>query len=163
TLAEKAQTDRDDEFKKVNGAFDRFAKVAAAKAWGVSDTIRTMPILDGFASPIKINQLWLPELTIDYGGFKDVPRYDRCTTCHLGIDCGAYDKDMLRRLGDEDESRRLTGKLATAKELLEQRQSAGEKLGYSPNDLPGERSGHIGLIALLLLASAVVAALSLGL
>ena len=47
---------------------------------------RALPIIDGFASPTKIKQIWLPDLTIDYGGFKDVPRYDRCTTCHLGID-----------------------------------------------------------------------------
>lgn len=162
TLAEKTLTDREDDLKKTNSAFDRFAKVAASRAWGVGDTIRNLPILDGFAAPTKINQVWLADLTIDYGGFRDVPRYDRCTTCHLGIERGTFDKDMLRRLGNEDENRRLTTKVATARDQLEQRQSAGEKLGFSPSELPGERSGNIGLISLLLLASAVVAALSLG-
>ena len=44
------------------------------------------------APPTKIQQISLPELTINYN-FKDVPRYDRCTTCHLGIDRLDYDKD----------------------------------------------------------------------
>src|SRR6185312_11419792 len=48
--------------------------------------------------PTKIKQLWLPDLTIDYGGFKDVPRYDRCISCHLGIDRGTFDHTSLTRL-----------------------------------------------------------------
>ena len=42
--------------------------------------------------PTKIQQISLPELTINYN-FKEVPRYDRCTTCHQGIDRLGYDKD----------------------------------------------------------------------
>src|SRR6185312_13282628 len=48
--------------------------------------------------PTKIKQLWLPDLTIDYGGFKDVPRYDRCISCHLGIERGTFDHASLTRL-----------------------------------------------------------------
>ena len=44
------------------------------------------------APPTKIQQISLPDLTINYN-FKDVPRYDRCTTCHQGIDQVGYDKD----------------------------------------------------------------------
>jgi mono/diheme cytochrome c family protein len=44
-----------------------------------------MPILDAFGSPLRINQIWLPDLTI-YNNFRDVARFDRCTTCHLAID-----------------------------------------------------------------------------
>ena len=40
--------------------------------------------------PTKIQQISLPELTINYN-FKDVPRYDRCTTCHQGIDRLGFD------------------------------------------------------------------------
>src|SRR5262249_9671471 len=43
-------------------------------------------------------QVTLPELTIDYGGFKDVPRYDRCTSCHLGIDRAIFDRASLYKL-----------------------------------------------------------------
>jgi cytochrome c2 len=35
--------------------------------------------------PPAIEQIWLPELTIDYH-FRRVARSDRCTTCHQGID-----------------------------------------------------------------------------
>jgi cbb3-type cytochrome oxidase cytochrome c subunit len=55
--------------------------------------IRGLPIIDLAAPPTKIQQISLPELTINYN-FKDVPRYDRCTTCHLGIDRIGYDKGV---------------------------------------------------------------------
>ena len=48
------------------------------------------------APPTKIQQISLPELTINYN-FKEVPRYDRCTTCHQGIDRLGYDKDAERQ------------------------------------------------------------------
>lgn len=54
--------------------------------------LRGMPIIDFMAPPTKIQQISLPELLINYN-FKEVPRYDRCTTCHLGIDKPGYDKD----------------------------------------------------------------------
>ncbi len=47
--------------------------------------MRGLPLIDLAAPPVKIQQISLPELTINYN-FKEVPRYDRCTTCHLGID-----------------------------------------------------------------------------
>ncbi|MGL4552803.1 MAG: c-type cytochrome, partial [Gemmataceae bacterium] len=160
--ADKALADREDELKKLNTTFDRYAKLAAQKSWGVGDTVRALPILDGFASPTKINQIYLPDLTIDYGGFRDVPRYDRCTTCHLGIDRATFDKAMLGKLGDDDESKRLTAKLQSAKDQLDKRVAAGEKLGYSTSELPGERQGNVGLITVLMLLSALVAAGALG-
>lgn len=51
--------------------------------------IMEQPVLDAFNAPLQINQIWLPDLTINYGGFKDVARFDRCTTCHLAIDRSA--------------------------------------------------------------------------
>jgi cytochrome c2 len=39
------------------------------------------PILSAFNSPLKIENLWSDDLTIDYN-FQNVKRYDRCTTCH---------------------------------------------------------------------------------
>jgi cytochrome c2 len=44
------------------------------------------PILDGFNSHLRIQQDWIPGLTINYGGMKDVPRFDRCRTCHQAAD-----------------------------------------------------------------------------
>jgi cbb3-type cytochrome oxidase cytochrome c subunit len=40
--------------------------------------------------PVKIEQVYLPELTIDYH-FAKVPRVDRCVTCHKGMDDAAGD------------------------------------------------------------------------
>ena len=47
-----------------------------------------LPIIDAFGRPLKINQIWLPQLTINYN-FRDVARFDRCTTCHQGMDISA--------------------------------------------------------------------------
>ncbi len=160
--AERLLATREEEMKALTAVSDRFAKLAAQKAWTTADTFRALPIIDGFESPIKINQIWLPDLTIDYGGFRDVPRFDRCTTCHLGIEKGTYTKEMLAKLGDEKESSRLTTKLVQAKEELSKRARAGENLGFDPNDLPGERQGNLGVIALILAGCVLIAALSLG-
>lgn len=40
-----------------------------------------LPLLDAFNSPRKIETLWSEDLTVDYN-LVQVPRYDRCTTCH---------------------------------------------------------------------------------
>lgn len=176
---EKALADAEEELKKVTGVSDRFAKQATLRAWSTGDTIRALPILDGFESPTKIKQIWLPDLTIDYS-FKEVPRYDRCTTCHLGIDRATFDRTSLARLGNEEESSRLTGKLNSAKEMLEKRYDpvkdtwsenlyydvfgpSYKSLGFSPNDLPGERKGPLGLVTILMLICVVIGAVSLGL
>src|SRR5262249_6319735 len=84
--------------KKTTGDFDRFLKLTAQKRWGWADTVRALPVLDAFASPVKIKQTFHDDLPIDYGGFKYVTRYDRCTTCHLGIDKPSFDKSSLTRL-----------------------------------------------------------------
>lgn len=62
--------------------------------WGLVNRgaawVRGLPLMDIAAPPVKIQQITLPELTINYN-FKEVPRFDRCTTCHLGIDRVGYD------------------------------------------------------------------------
>jgi mono/diheme cytochrome c family protein len=200
----------EDDLKKLTAGFDRFAKVTAQKRWKFGDTFRRLPILDAFESPTKIKQLWLPDLTIDYGGFKDVPRYDRCISCHLGIERGSFDHTSLTRLtrspqvvqkdidaalakvdgGERDQLKgeieglkkapdsetkekidsirkeiaeadeadkkaelerkrqlyalvldyklasAMEGRLKQAREILKEREKAGEKLGFDPGDLP---------------------------
>ena len=44
-----------------------------------------MPILDAFNSPLKIENLWDDDNTIDYN-FSRVRRFDRCTTCHQAME-----------------------------------------------------------------------------
>ncbi len=43
------------------------------------------PIIDAFNSPHKIKQVWLPDLKVTLG-MAQTARFDRCQTCHLGID-----------------------------------------------------------------------------
>jgi cytochrome c2 len=47
--------------------------------------------------PLGIQQIWLPELTLDYH-FQKVARFDRCTTCHLGIDQADKPGEQRRNL-----------------------------------------------------------------
>lgn len=44
-----------------------------------------LPILEAFNSPVKIEQNWLPDLKLNYN-LAYVARFDRCITCHRGID-----------------------------------------------------------------------------
>lgn len=48
--------------------------------------ILELPIIDAFNSPLKIDNLWTENLTIENGSFGQVRRFDRCTTCHKAID-----------------------------------------------------------------------------
>ena len=67
--------------------------------------LRSLPGID-LMPPTKIQQISLPELTINYN-FKEVPRYDRCTTCHQGIDRIGYDKDADGQARCRRSSRRI--------------------------------------------------------
>ena len=95
---ENELADAEDAEKKVAANFDRFAKLTVQKEWGLGDAFRRMPILDAFESPTKIKQIVLTDLPIEYGSFKYVTRYDRCTTCHLAIDRATFDHDTLTTL-----------------------------------------------------------------
>ncbi|HET6422347.1 MAG TPA: c-type cytochrome [Planctomycetaceae bacterium] len=48
--------------------------------------VMLLPIINGFNSPERIQQDWMPRLEIDLGGLTKVQRFDRCRTCHLSID-----------------------------------------------------------------------------
>lgn len=45
-----------------------------------------LPILNAFNSPLSIQQVWLPRLKQENGSFAPVARFDRCITCHQGLD-----------------------------------------------------------------------------
>ncbi|MDZ4817859.1 MAG: c-type cytochrome, partial [Planctomycetota bacterium] len=47
--------------------------------------ILELPIIDAFGSPLRIDQIWLPQLTLN-NNFRDVARFDRCNTCHQAMD-----------------------------------------------------------------------------
>jgi hypothetical protein len=64
---------------------------------GLGKRWNELPILDAFNSSIRIDQIWLPELTQDFS-HKFVARFDRCRTCHVAIDQtekGAADKPLF--------------------------------------------------------------------
>lgn len=80
TAAQKALEDHDAEVKRLQMAYhdqtDRWRELLE------------LPIIDAFNSPLKVKQIWLPKLTLN-NNFRDVARFDRCTTCHLGIETTA--------------------------------------------------------------------------
>ncbi len=59
--------------------------LAESQAAGQADEAPQPVSLDGSGRRLAVDQIWLPELTIDYN-FRRVARFDRCTTCHLAID-----------------------------------------------------------------------------
>lgn len=66
---------------------------------GLGKRWNELPILDAFNPSIKIDQIWLPELTQDYS-HKFVARFDRCRTCHVAIDQtekGTADKPLFTK------------------------------------------------------------------
>ncbi|MFP6692449.1 MAG: hypothetical protein VB875_05505, partial [Pirellulales bacterium] len=80
---------RDEDVAKKNlkdhqAEIDQLQATLTEKTRG-SRRILELPILDAFGGPLRINQIWLPDLTIYYN-FSDVARFDRCTTCHAAID-----------------------------------------------------------------------------
>lgn len=91
TDLEKSYEDAKAELAKHNAALDRLEKAHAnidPSNWfkrGKRDLMQ-LPIIEGFNGPLKINQIWLPDLKINYGGMGDVARFDRCITCHQNID-----------------------------------------------------------------------------
>ncbi|MFM8578716.1 MAG: PDZ domain-containing protein [Planctomycetaceae bacterium] len=64
------------------------AKSLQDRAPNLGKTILELPVLDAFNGPLRIDQIWLPKLTLN-NNFRDVARFDRCVTCHKGIDKAA--------------------------------------------------------------------------
>jgi len=52
---------------------------------GPGEKLLDLPIVDALGRPLAIEQIYLPDLPLDFH-FRKVPRFDRCVTCHLGID-----------------------------------------------------------------------------
>jgi cytochrome c2 len=63
----------------------QFEDAAKERTSNVGKSILEMPILDAFNSPLKPANRWLPALPWN-NNFRDVARFDRCETCHLGLE-----------------------------------------------------------------------------
>lgn len=82
--AQAALKKHETDLARLNKAKEKLApkeKLVAFKRW-----LMEQWIIEGFNGPLKINQIWLPDLTINFGGMRDVARYDRCITCHTHIE-----------------------------------------------------------------------------
>lgn len=66
-------------------ALDRLDRTLSRQRPSGSKRLLGAPLIDALGRPLAIDQIWLPELTIDYN-FRRVARFDRCATCHRGID-----------------------------------------------------------------------------
>ena len=66
-------------------AIEQFDRALARERPGLSKAVRRLPFVDALGKSLAIKQFWLPDLTINYN-FRQVARFDRCTTCHQGID-----------------------------------------------------------------------------
>lgn len=64
---------------------EQLHRTLAALPGGTAEELSRMPFVDAFGRSLAVEQIWLPKLTIDYN-FQRVARFDRCITCHQGID-----------------------------------------------------------------------------
>jgi len=121
--------EKEEEVKKAERAhkqmlsdFDRFAKLASQKKWrGWREGLLNLPFIDAFASPTRIQQYTFDELPIDYS-FKYVTRFDRCTTCHLGLEKLGYDKAALRQLReDPGQNKQIASGFKVVEQILKYR------------------------------------------
>ena len=64
---------------------NQLSKALKDRAPNVGKTLLELPVLDAFNGPLRIDQIWLPQLTLN-NNFRDVARFDRCITCHKGMD-----------------------------------------------------------------------------
>jgi mono/diheme cytochrome c family protein len=119
--------------KKGYEKFDTLVIAAQKNEWTIYDTIRSAPVLDAFQPSVKIHQFTINDVPIDYN-FKYATRFDRCLTCHQGIDKPAFTKENLASLripGPHDKKGQqklaeLQTKLAKARQLLEKRKKVLE-------------------------------------
>jgi cytochrome c2 len=79
-----AETEAKERLAEQEGKLAQLQKALYERENHAMKEIIGLPIIDAF-SPKKIDQIWLPRLTINYN-FRDVPRFDRCTNCHQAID-----------------------------------------------------------------------------
>lgn len=79
------EADVQKEIDKHQTEVKRTETAIAEKQPNLGKSLLEMPILDAFGGPLKPQQVWLPDLPWN-NNFRNVARFDRCVTCHLGID-----------------------------------------------------------------------------
>ena len=96
----------------------------------LSNQIRETPLMQFINPATKVNQIVLPEVLTDMGGFKQVETVDRCMTCHVNIVRKEYtEANMLLYLEEQ---------VATARNLkLAEEPSAKSSDARATKDKPG--------------------------
>ncbi|MCE9603773.1 MAG: c-type cytochrome [Planctomycetia bacterium] len=85
TALKAREVDAKKELDKHNGDVERLNTAIKEKAPNLGRTFLEMPVVDAFGGPLKPAQVWLPDLTWN-NNFRNVARFDRCVTCHQGIE-----------------------------------------------------------------------------
>lgn len=82
--AEKARKALESDVARLQAAINKIEPSNPFSAF--KRDLMLLPIINGFNSPERVVQDWLPGLKIDLGGMSKVDRFDRCRTCHFTID-----------------------------------------------------------------------------
>lgn len=73
------------ELDTMNTELKRLDEQVAQNTSNPGEWVTRLPILNAlYSGNVKVEQNWLPDLTINYN-FSQVARFDRCVTCHRGI------------------------------------------------------------------------------
>jgi mono/diheme cytochrome c family protein len=145
--AAKRVDDAEKKLKALTDEFDRFVKLSHQKRWKGSDRFRAFPVIDAFQSPVKIDQITLTDLPIDYS-FKYVTRFDRCTTCHLGIDRPTYTREALRELTKADVSEEYKKRLdALIRKLRDREKEVAAEAGKASGEEKKKLNAAVDLMA----------------
>ncbi|QDT75025.1 Cytochrome c [Lacipirellula limnantheis] len=73
------------ELDTMNTELKRLDEQVAQNTSNAGEWVTRLPILNAlYSGNVKVEQNWLPDLTINYN-FSQVARFDRCVTCHRGI------------------------------------------------------------------------------
>jgi len=63
----------------------RLEDQVSKNTWNPGEWVTRWPVLDAlYDGNVRINQIWLPEMTINFN-FSEPARFDRCKTCHQAI------------------------------------------------------------------------------
>ncbi|MBX3424123.1 MAG: c-type cytochrome [Pirellulales bacterium] len=79
------ETEIQKELATIHTELTRLTEQVKLNTSNVGEWITRWPVLSAlYNGNIRIDQIWLPDLTINYN-FSQVARFDRCTTCHRAI------------------------------------------------------------------------------
>lgn len=86
---EASETDLQKQIATIDKDLNRLRENLKNDTTNPGEWLVRAPILEAlYTGNIKLDQIWLPDMKIDYN-FSKVARFDRCTSCHRAIDLAA--------------------------------------------------------------------------